>query len=468
MSGKDTVMDKCQKNISQKEPHSKTSLLLFNFSKLKQNANITLSDYNLFNFNFSTKDLFDFNPKKENPKKNNSEYLNENMNLNLIKNLNIELPSSEKICEEKFSKEFIDNYETSFANFCEIDKELFIKAFVNKSYIPRLDKFGDIKISIKTLLDILKSYSQFLKLKIRRRFTKKYKKKKMFKTMKNSGYGINNPNLNKEGLKLLSLKKNLKISVKRSNTNDDSIINSKEKENIQEGNLNYNSNNNFLNSINNILSNDCIFSNNLFKTSLFNLQPPSNNYIRNTENFFSFSLHDQNYFNNLNNLNQTQATNNQNTQLLNKKRNFTPYMPYTPYINSQNQNPNQNQNLNLNNKLNNPNLNIMTPLYNQMISPQILGCNKDFLTPSSIPFPPGELISPNIANDNFNFNNLRNPYCFGNIINHSPLAINNNINTNFIFFNTPNNNKNENNANNINLNENLIMSPNLINNSMKK
>ena len=470
MSGKDTVMEKSQKNNSQKESISKTSILLFNFSKLKQNANVTVSDYNLFNYNFSNKDLFDLNQKKEPFKKRDSEYINENTNLNLIKNISIEIPSSEKLWQNEFINNFLNNYETSFANFCEIDKELFTKAFIYKNYVPQLDKLGDIKISIKNLLDILKHYSQFLKLKIRRRFLKKYKKKKLFKTLKNNG-DINSNKINKEGLKLLSLKKNLKISVKKhngnSNNNNINNFDSTGKENIREGNFNYNPNNNFLNSINNILSSDCLLSNNLFNTSLFNFQPTSNYHIPGSENIFTFSAHDQNYLdlNNINNINPTQLTNNHNIQLLNKKRNFTPYIPFTPYYNNNNQNMNQIQNINQSNKkINQNNINIMTPICNPLISPQILNY-KDYLTPSAIQFSQNDLISPNIVNDAFNFSNIRSPFSFGNINNQSPIVINNNINTN-LFYGNITNNKNENIPNNINQNDNYIISPNNNNNNL--
>ena len=443
MSLKDTVMDKCQKNNTQKEGTSKSSLLLFNFSHLKKSARLSLSEYNLFNYNFDTKELFELNQKKEPFYKKESEYINETINLNSMKNINIDIPSSEKLFQEKFCKEFLENYETSFANFCEIDKNQYIKAFINKKYIPQLDKFGDIKISVKNLLDILKNYSQFLKLKIKRRFIKKYKKKKLFKTMKNDGLNYLN---SKDGLKLLSLKKNLKISVKKNNN-----ANSIDKENSQEENINYNSNNNnFLNNINNLLNND-IFSNSILKSSIFNFQPPSNNPIPSSENFFSFSIQDQNIFNfnNVNNMNQIQTTNNQNNQFLNKKRTFTPYVPFTPfYNNNNNPNPNANQS---NKKNNQPNLNIQTPLYNynSLISPQIFSSYKDLLTPSSIQFSQGDI--PFLPNDKFNFSNLRSPFVYGNLNAQSPI-INNNIfiNPNYLNINNNGNNNIKENNNNAN------------------
>ena len=298
MSEKDTEKDKLQNNNSQKETHTKTNILLFNFSNIKQSAKIIVSDYNLFNYDFSIKSLLELNPKIEQINPNEENHIKENPNLNLIKNLNIELPSSEKLSQKNFATNFINNYDTSFANFCEIDKKIFTKAFVNKRYVPFLDKFGNIKISVKNLCDILKYYSPSLKLKIKRRFIKKYKRKKLFRTLKsksikNSDYetisGYNNSsyhNLNNDGLKKISLRKNLKISVKKNtnanNTNNNNIT---DKENNDEGNIN--SNNNLFGNIN-ILSNDCILSNNLLKSSILNFQPPSNNIIQGNENFFNF------------------------------------------------------------------------------------------------------------------------------------------------------------------------------------
>lgn len=249
MSEKDTALENLQNNISKNESQTKSNVTLFEFINLKSKANIILSDYNLFNYDFDTKTLLDINKKEKdiiNPK--------ENPNLNTIKNINIELPSTQKINEQKFFNKFIDEYETSFAHFCEIDKKKYVKAFQGKKYIPYLDKFGNIKISVKNLMDLLKSYSHSLKLKIRRRFIKKYKKKKIFKTFKNIknddehnignlfeikentvSTNYNNNNIsnhkynNNERIKLISLKKNLKISLKKNSNNNNS--NTKEKEN---------------------------------------------------------------------------------------------------------------------------------------------------------------------------------------------------------------------------------------------
>ena len=501
MSEKDTEKDKFQNNNSQKETQSITNILLFNFSKIKPNAKIIVSDYNLFNYDFSIKSLLELNPKIEQINPNEENHIKEKPNLNLIKNLNIELPSSEKLSQENFRTNFLENYNTSFANFCEIDKKIFTKAFVNKRYVPFLDKFGNIKISIKNLCDLLKYYSPSLKLKIKRRFIKKYKRKKLFRTMKsksikNADYdtisGYNNSsyhNLNKDGLKLIRLRKNLKISVKKNNNANNKNIN--DKENNHEGNIN--SNNNLFGNIN-ILSNDCILSNNLLKSSLLNFQPPSNNIIQGNENFFNFSLNDQNIFNfnNITNNLNSQLSNNLNNPLINKKKTFTPYTPFNPYINNNTPNINNNPNITQSNKKSNNNNNTSNQINNQMnfnlsssimnyntlVSPQLISPLKDFLTPSSIHLSQSDLTSPyfNMPSDKFTFSNVRNSFVFNNMNNFGNQNQNfingSNININVAHGNINNfsNNKYDVNSN-LNSNQNnsfIIMSPNIPSKFYKK
>jgi len=385
MSEKDTEIEKIQKNNSKKDSQGNNSIVIFNFSSLKQNANLIVSDYNLFKYDFNTKTILELNSKINPSKLTDNKNINKNQNLNLLKSLNLEFPSSEKLSQANFHQDFMDNYETSFANFCEIDKNIFTKAYVNKRYKPYLDKFGNIKISIKNLTDLLKLYSPSLKLKIRRRFIKKYKRKRIFKTMKSltktggeleSLSGTNyNPSLNTEGLKLISLKKNLKITVKKNsdNKNNDII----EKDNNPEGCLDFNSNNNLLNNIN-LLNNECILSNNLLKSSIFSFRPPSNNIIQGTDNIFNFSFNNeqnQNYFNfnNINNINNinAQLTNNMNNMNninnINNINNMNNTMNNTTG-NNMNNTLNNNMNNNINNNINNNYMLQMNPLERHIYS----------------------------------------------------------------------------------------------------
>ena len=468
MSEKDTALENLQNNISKNESQTKSNVTLFEFINLKSKANIILSDYNLFNYDFDTKTLLDINKKEKdiiNPK--------ENPNLNTIKNINIELPSTQKINEQKFFNKFIDEYETSFAHFCEIDKKKYVKAFQGKKYIPYLDKFGNIKISVKNLMDLLKSYSHSLKLKIRRRFIKKYKKKKIFKTFKNIknddehnignlfeikentvSTNYNNNNIsnhkynNNERIKLISLKKNLKISLKKNSNNNS---NTKEKENSENNNNNNNNMDNYLILSNNLFNNnnEIFFSNNnIIKSSLINA-PITN------ENIFNFSSNDQNIFNfNLPAKNVS--------DILNKKILYTPYTPYTPFYNNNinnnnnnitNNNNNVNNNPNTSNKKNNNQFNFNFNIPNNLISPQIFSPSpyQDFLTPNSIHFSASNLQSP-YNHDKFTFANIRNNnLLFGSLNNQSPMIINNNINVFPTHLNINNNPNNKNDNGNLNM-----------------
>ena len=73
MSEKDTVKEKSKKNISNKDSTSKTNIVLFKLENLKRNAKVDTSEYNIFNYNFDTKSLFELNPSIGNFKKKESE-----------------------------------------------------------------------------------------------------------------------------------------------------------------------------------------------------------------------------------------------------------------------------------------------------------------------------------------------------------------------------------------------------------
>ena len=78
----------------------------------------------------------------------------------------------------------MENYENSFANFCGINKFHFKEIYIKNRYIPILNKFGDINIFIKSIIDILNNFSFSLEMKIHRRF-KRNRKNKVFKIFKN-------------------------------------------------------------------------------------------------------------------------------------------------------------------------------------------------------------------------------------------------------------------------------------------
>jgi len=78
----------------------------------------------------------------------------------------------------------MENYENSFANFCGINKFHFKEIYIKNRYTPILNKFGDINIFIKSIIDILNNFSFSLEMKIHRRF-KRNRKNKVFKIFKN-------------------------------------------------------------------------------------------------------------------------------------------------------------------------------------------------------------------------------------------------------------------------------------------
>ena len=93
-----------------------------------------------------------------------------------IKKVNISIPSGEKLNNEKFRNDFLEDYESSFASFCEISKDKYEELYIKNQYIPRLNKFGDINISLDNITKILNKFSASKLLKIRRKIKKSRKK----------------------------------------------------------------------------------------------------------------------------------------------------------------------------------------------------------------------------------------------------------------------------------------------------
>ena len=336
MSNKDIIIPN--------DPSHKMNIHLFSFSLLKSKTKFAISQFNSFNFKFGIKYSL-INEQTFNTKMS----LVETNNHNTLKNINIDLPSSEKLLEETFQNNFLNEYETSFANFCGLSKSQFKDIYINKQYIPVLNEFGDINIPANNIADLLKTYSHSTKLKITRRVLKKYRINKLFKTYRKSknmekfkneinnfiieepkndiiNINENNNYLNKEiDINNLSknntfhnLKKKLKISIQNNNNNpplkQENIVN----------NHNYRNNkkNNYLN--NNVINNEKIegiLSNNIPNPPMFNfnrqqnLPTPSNN-------VFNFNFQNKNneflnkkrgntsgFNNNINNINNNLNTN---------------------------------------------------------------------------------------------------------------------------------------------------------------
>ena len=161
----------------------KNKICLFNFSNLKSHTKLTLSQFNTFNYDLSGKDLTDTKNNQMNSqiKSDNTRY---------IKNINIEIPSSEKLSKEEYKNAFISQYNESFPNFCGLSEEQFTEIYINNKYIPKIDELGDINLSIKCILRILEDFSDSKRIKIRRRAHKRNRIKKYLK-MHNSNLAQN-------------------------------------------------------------------------------------------------------------------------------------------------------------------------------------------------------------------------------------------------------------------------------------
>ena len=483
------------KNFSNKDIYEKSSLHLFSLSHLKSKKIHTISFCNSFNYNFNRRDNFEIKDKCNNSNivNNRKITLIDGDNISSLKTLNIDVPSPKKLLEKKFQNEFMEEYENSFAHFCGINKQQFRDLYINNHYIPVLSELGDISISIKSILQLLKTYSFTLKLKITRRLVKKYRVNKIFKTQKkktknkkrndlineninsiflksndlqieennnniipvdeNNNYlnkriAINNINNNiPKNNKFLNLKKKLNLSIQKNEElnenflqNSDTILN---KYNFNKKNHNNYLSYNFINNekMENVLSNNMKPPLNYNKQG--NLSTPNNN-------IFNFSTNViQNYFNFQN----PSAHKNMN-EYLNKKRANTPGFKN-----------------NLNNNINNNLLNILSP---NIISPYI-----DFLSPNSHYFSQSNISSPNLFlyspfyNNNLYTDNRNSAFFFGN---NSPIVINSNYNSSFNNFSNMNtNNKSDNNninnkiidsSNNKNLNNQINININNSNNNI--
>ena len=161
----------------------KNKICLFDFSNLKSHTKLTLSQFNTFNYDLSGKDQTDIKNNQINSKikSEKSRY---------IKNINIEIPSSEKFSKEEYKNAFISQYNESFSNFCGINKEQFTEIYINNKYIPKIDELGDINLSIKCILRILEDFSESKRIKIRRRAHKRNRIKKNLK-IHNSNFAQN-------------------------------------------------------------------------------------------------------------------------------------------------------------------------------------------------------------------------------------------------------------------------------------
>ena len=152
---------------------------LFNFSKIKSEHIFRTSDCNSFNYDFSNHELNNTGFKNISIQKKKT-------SKNLIKQIEMNIPSNEKLKEEKFRSDFFIDYENSFANFCGIKEKMFQEIYEKNDYIPTINQIGDIKINISNVIKNINKFSHSKKLRIRRLVGKHNKKIKIKDVCENS------------------------------------------------------------------------------------------------------------------------------------------------------------------------------------------------------------------------------------------------------------------------------------------
>ena len=518
MSNKDINKQDAPKNKSESDITLNDTMHLFSFSLLKSKSKMTLKQHsNSFRFDFLKDNNESYNDKK---KTNNNEINNRKITLidgdknSSLKTLNIEVPSSERLSNDKFKNDFLNEYESSFAYYCGINKKQFNDIYIKNRYIPVLNKFGDIKISIKYIVDLLKTYS--INVRAGRKILKRNRIKKIFKTQKKKLFykknrlffevkkeegikALNVSNINEQSKNIIDLKKlEIKTIKQLDNNKNENIING-----IKKVNNNNIGNSGGLNKLKNrILLNKGNI--NIPKNSNSNLQfgktpiaPISSIGLQHITNS-NISIGNNNYFNNINTLsnegNRQFISNNLNNnnpttsirlgltgiqKMADSKQNISPSNNniFNFNLNYLNPVPPQN-NINSNILSNTNNINYNSILANPILSPAktLISPNGTFIWAPISPYiinsnlsSPG-MISPNLGlnnnifPDNFNYNNNnQNSFMFGNNSNINTPFINNNKNinnnntpfTNNIVINSSNNNINDNKNNNIIVNNNI-------------
>lgn len=500
-------------NLSMKE-----TMHLFSLNLLKSKSKRTLTEYyNSFHYVFP-KDYKPNNNKIKDSSINNRKIsLIEGDNNSSLKTLNIDIPTADRLSKENFKNDFMNDYENSFAFYCGINKAQFEDIYVKNRYIPIINEFGDITISIKNIVDLLKTYS--INTKVGRKILKRNRIKKIFKTQKKKG----NLEKTKKNRFLFQVKKTESINKKNINNNKVNLVDMKKLETMNKNSL-----------INEMEKMDDIKKENHntnIRPSGFGINYIKHKLIQNKGNILIPKISNQRFqlnkgsFNNLNNssigighvpkpnlnlsnnsfFNYNKLSNDGNKKLITNNISNNPVLGFSTipdnkqnispsnnnifnfskiniqniqnrnYGNSGVSNTNLNNNILPNNMINN-NMNYHSQINNQLLSPQLTNILlspkiflNDILSPYSPYAPNSNISTPRIISPSFNNNIFQDPFSHNNINgnafffgNNSPANINNNKNLNNIVNNNLNiNNKNINtigNSNNIinNLGNNII------------
>ena len=220
-------------NTTQNDLRIKRNICLFNFSNLRSSSRLSLSEFNDFKYDLSIKQQNKFGTIQN----NNCLGRYENA---YIKNITLNIPSAEKLSNNEFKNDFIKDFDESYAHFCGLNEKQYIDAYINNAYIPKLNEIGDLNISINSIFEILKTYSDSKYVKISRKLLKANRIKRRAK-LKFSKKLINKskkifqvlPNNNEKEIKEIVLKNedddfnelNKKGSLENDNKNKNGLIN---------------------------------------------------------------------------------------------------------------------------------------------------------------------------------------------------------------------------------------------------
>ena len=466
MSNKDTSNEINHKKKSKLDLFQKEEMHLFSYELLKSKKNFMIFSTNSFKYEFEEeKKDFKYNKdNKESKMKINNRTISiiDEENNSSLKTLNIEVPSSERLSQNEFKNSFLKEYDTSFSNFCGISKSQYENIYIKNKYIPKIDNFGDIKINIKNIIEVLNEFP-LVKIGKRNILGRKFKKLlyRSNKKYKNRFKFPFKTRLFKKSNKKKNLSKTNSIKTKSNNNS-----NIKKNNNIKLFNNNINNIQN--NTSNNTQNNNNININNTTNNNNNNINMNKTNSINNIrKNNFGLTLKEKakglSIFipkdkNSTPNSNKSILTkgNNQPFQNIKLPKNSFPYQigninvnkinkNYIPLPNIQNINP-----VTVNSILSNSRQHSNTDIFNfsnrdiinylnfgninrsNLLSPNIL------LTPLISPFPVSPYPSIFSANLNNNINpdgaNYNNNFINGNSFifpNNSPALINININNNF-------------------------------------
>ena len=464
MSNKDTSNEAYPKKKSKINLFEKEEMLLFSYPLLKSKKMFQVFPTNSFRYEFiQEKDSLKLSQDSEEPKKKvNNRIISiiDEENNSSLKTLNIEVPSAQKLSNTEFKNNFLNNYNNSFAHFCGINKEQYENIYINNKYIPVIDNFGDIKINIKSIIEILKEYPN------EKKSNKKPEKPKLKKTFIMTKRNRDNLNMFKFPFKVKIKNLNKKNKIQKNiNENNNNINNT--------NNINTNTNNNTnikpINNNNNIQINHLGFNlKDKGKGLSISIPKAKNNFLNNNRPLLNlgnnktfqnlklpnknFSLQmgniiNNNYIQNIPNINPATI----NSVISNSKQQHSS----TDIFNFSNRDIRNYLNIGSINNANlltnlSPNIPLLTPLispfplspYHSLFSAHLgnnilqdgTNFNNTIINPNPLLFPPN---SPALINININNNiNLNNNLVNGNIINNN---INSSQNNSFKNSNLSNN-----------------------------